>query len=648
MKACLYAAAVHGRLNWRLSIHFDTDCIYWFEQLGGKASLHLLEPVLSLGEAASLLECLNDTKSEFTVAEVNSGKTMRLLTNICGQLGIGQALRLRKVTYAEYMAEASAGRVPLDERELYELERLLAGRCLSRDELTQFIERHGLAKARSAWTSYVQAAALRGRAELRNGVERFRKRGMWPPRLKSSDKHSYRCRRCGMGEDRMHRSDCAHCSEACMYCEECLTMGKMQSCSLLVYGVQPKGEGEGSTVQDYVGATVTGDASPFIEKWGLSPAQTEAAERGLEFMRKDRNMRVGAAADNRFLIWAVTGAGKTEMIFPFIDYELHRGGKVVLATPRRDVVLELQPRLQKAFPDRTIVTLYGGSEQRWDPGDITLSTTHQLLRFSRQFDLVIIDELDAFPYHNNPSLQYAARNVCRAGGIYMLLSATPPAELRSAARRGNLEHVKVPVRFHRHPLPIPRMLASKPIKKGSGASLPAKAEEELQRSLERGAQLFVFVSRIRDVEPYVSLLRRRFPGHRVEGTSSKDPDRAQKVVDFRQRQTRILVTTTILERGVTVPKTDVFIVDADSSTFDDAALIQMAGRAGRSKDDPHGRVFFISTARTNSQIGAIRQIREMNRLAKRKGYLAEPYLRKRWGWTIRKQKSKAGEENHEN
>jgi competence protein ComFA len=47
----------------------------------------------------------------------------------------------------------------------------------------------------------------------------------------------------------------------------------------------------------------------------------------------------------------------------------------------------------------------------------------------------------------------------------------------------------------------------------------------------------------------------------------------------------------------------------------------MAGRAGRSKDDPHGNVVFAAVAHTNEQARAIAQIRLMNRLAKRKGYL---------------------------
>ncbi|MBW7462117.1 DNA/RNA helicase, partial [Paenibacillus sepulcri] len=124
---------------------------------------------------------------------------------------------------------------------------------------------------------------------------------------------------------------------------------------------------------------------------------------------------------------------KTEMIFPLIEACLQQGGRALIATPRRDVVLELDPRLRKAFPGTTVVTLYGGSTQRWEYGELTIATTHQLFRFRHAFDLVVIDELDAFPYHNDPMLQYAAGHVCKPGGTTVLLSATPPAQLRRAA-----------------------------------------------------------------------------------------------------------------------------------------------------------------------------------------------------------------------
>ncbi|MNV41844.1 hypothetical protein D3C71_1334950 [compost metagenome] len=76
-----------------------------------------------------------------------------------------------------------------------------------------------------------------------------------------------------------------------------------------------------------------------------------------------------------------------------------------------------------------------------------------------------------------------------------------------------------------------------------------------------------------------------------------------------------------------MPRSDVFILDADSDLFDEASLVQMAGRAGRSKDDPAGRVVFASLQWTRSQRGAISQIRTMNIIARRKGYISKDVTR---------------------
>ncbi len=274
------------------------------------------------------------------------------------------------------------------------------------------------------------------------------------------------------------------------------------------------------------------------------------------------------------------------------------------------------------------MTLYGGSEQCWEQGQITIATTHQLLRFHEAFDLVIIDEIDAFPYHNNPMLAYAAAKVCKPSGTNIFLSATPPRAVRQAAKRGRLPHVRVPVRFHRHPLPVPQLVSVPPLRKVvQSQTTPSSLFIKLVTSVERGAQIFVFVPNIQLVEPMVKLLRAKLSHGMseailcIEGTSSKDLARTEKVQLFRNREIRVLVTTTILERGVTVPKSDVFIMDADSRLFDEAALVQMAGRAGRSQDDPAGKVYFAAKEITQSQKEAIRQIKQMNRIARKQGYL---------------------------
>ncbi|QNK60475.1 DEAD/DEAH box helicase family protein [Paenibacillus sp. PAMC21692] len=390
------------------------------------------------------------------------------------------------------------------------------------------------------------------------------------------------------------------------------------------YSGSRKGEGERTSKGTSNGiskgtSSSTSKATSKVYESKLHVVEAEASSPRSSVLEEDK-----PSPDRSFLIWAVTGAGKTEMVFPLVESIISRGGRALIASPRRDVVLELDPRIRKAFPASNVVTLYGGSEQRWDRGEITLSTTHQLIRFHEAFDLVIVDEIDAYPYHGDPMLYFAADKSRLPGAPKLLLSATPPRELQYEAKQGRLAHARVPVRYHRHPLPVPKLLRSPSVRhllaKGS---VPASLLHAIRHSLGRGAQVFLFVQRISESEPMAALLRKQLPTNEIEATSSKDPDRANKVIRFRTAETRLLVTTTILERGVTVPRSDVFILDADGKLFDEASLVQMAGRAGRSADDPAGKVYFIGPARTVSQLRAVRHIRGMNRIAAKKGFLFE-------------------------
>jgi competence protein ComFA len=542
----------------------------------------------------------------------------------------------------------------------------LKGRSLLWEELVSLLEHLGIDAGDGSWKKYVQWGYLEGFVQLQGSVDSVETSGIIRWLRRKVDV----CRRCGSTGAAIRRTACASCGEeSCAYCESCLTMGRARRCSPLIVGVDVEGRayddrwnlsGERAYASSGDALTRPGamesaasllasqaDTIPFVPlgDWQLSPAQTEAAQEGLRFLANregagarrsngngntdgngaDRNVGVETNGARQFLIWAVTGAGKTEMMFPLVADELMRGGRVLIATPRRDVVLELLPRIKAAFPRHTVAALYGGSSQRWDCAAITVATTHQLLRFEGAFNLVVIDEIDAFPYHNNPVLTYAAKKACAQGGAFVLLSATPPAQLQMDAKRGKLPHVKVPVRYHRHPLPVPRLKRYGGLV-NLGAHGGGGLEQALSESLQRGAQVFVFVPKIERLAPTLAWLRHRLHGvcpyGQIDATSSQDAERHEKVLRLRSGDIRILLTTTILERGVTIPKADVIVLDADSALFDAAALVQMAGRAGRSAADPFGRVLFLARDKTRSQVEALRQIRAMNRLAHRKGYLA--------------------------
>jgi competence protein ComFA len=497
---------------------------------------------------------------------------------------------------------------------------MMQGRALLRSEAHALLAGAGGPGAAVSWSGVLQLAALLGRVRLSGSIaagDGGRLDALGRRRRERS------CLRCGSGEAFWHRTACAACGRLCAYCTACIGMGRSRECELLVIGQRPalhevKVERRRPLKQLSL--------ERRLAKWSLSPAQSAAAAKALRFVEEQENdpsRQTGKLVQTRdFLLWAVTGAGKTEMIFPLVESVLLRGGRALIATPRRDVVIELDPRIRKAFPAASVVTLYGGSEQRWETGDITLATTHQLLRFYQGFDLVVVDELDAFPYAGDPILHYAADKSCAPGAARLLLSATPPAELQRAAKRGKLPHARVPVRYHRHPLPVPHLYQTPAVKQMlQQRKLPSNLLAAMQASIQREAQLFVFVQQIAQTEPMAALLRAALKHPSVAATSSQDDERSEKVQRFRAREIRVLVTTTILERGVTIPRSDVYILDADGRLFDEASLVQMAGRAGRSAEDPFGRVYFCSRERNRSQAAAVRHIQSMNRMARKQGYL---------------------------
>lgn len=73
--------------------------------------------------------------------------------------------------------------------------------------------------------------------------------------------------------------------------------------------------------------------------------------------------------------------------------------------------------------------------------------------------------------------------------------------------------------------------------------------------------------------------------------------------------------STILERGVTFPCVDVFVVEANHRLFTKSSLIQIGGRVGRSMDRPTGDLIFFHDGLNASIKKAIKEIQQMNKEA---------------------------------
>ncbi|WP_396126315.1 helicase-related protein [Anaerobacillus sp. CMMVII] len=108
------------------------------------------------------------------------------------------------------------------------------------------------------------------------------------------------------------------------------------------------------------------------------------------------------------------------------------------------------------------------------------------------------------------------------------------------------------------------------------------------------------------------MLQKTFP--LLDGVHAEDPNRREKVQNFRQKELQILVTTTILERGVTVENVAVAVYGADDDIFTESALVQISGRVGRSARFPTGDIHFFHYGQTEAMLDAIDHINLMNKL----------------------------------
>ncbi|MFC6180406.1 DEAD/DEAH box helicase [Lactiplantibacillus daowaiensis] len=397
------------------------------------------------------------------------------------------------------------------------------------------------------------------------------------------------CRRCGSVLDRQ----LAQLPHQQFYCYQCLTLGRVSTLTSLYHLPEPNHFSKRPEL------TWTGQ---------LTATQTACATQIKQaFIRHDRH-----------LLWAVTGAGKTEMLFPGLAWALQHGLRVAVASPRVDVCLELAPRLQAAFATTTVAVLHGRQPEPYQYQQLTVCTTHQLLRFRAAFDVLIIDEVDAFPFAANPRLYYAVEQALKPTGALLYLTATPSTALLQQVRQKKLTISYLPLRFHRHLLPtIQVTLAPKWLAKLQRGQLIRPLQRWLAAYATSGQRFLVFVPRISQLAKVQAAIQQAQPTLIGLTVHAADPDRLTKVQQMRQAQVQYLVTTTILERGVTFPGIDVIVLGADDPVFSTAALVQIAGRVGRSKQRPTGAVRMIGASHSRRLKQAQRQIKLVNRKGRR-------------------------------
>lgn len=321
----------------------------------------------------------------------------------------------------------------------------------------------------------------------------------------------------------------------------------------------------------------------------LSTRQQEISQRLIVNYRKKRNT----------LIMAVCGSGKTEISFGVIAYVLNHGGRVCFTIPRKALCIELYDRFVDAFDAITIGLFYGGM-QKHPEASFIICTTHQLYRFvETPFDLILIDEADAFPFYGDRVLN-AFFDQC-VGGVFIKMSAT-----LTSSDIHDEDVLIMNRRYHGHDLPVPHVrLLPHPLDLFYLIYLVKKLSSRSQKIL-------IYVPTKACLPYYV---KRLSPFFKVAGVSSLSSDMNERLDDLRAGHLDALITTTILERGVTITNVQAIVMQASHPIFDERTLMQISGRVGRKIGYEDGLIIFCDRYFSKEMKQCIKTIKKLNRMS---------------------------------
>lgn len=336
------------------------------------------------------------------------------------------------------------------------------------------------------------------------------------------------------------------------YCRKCISVGSSKDLQLRVKVSKN-----------------TSSSIDFKLEYQLTPLQQELSTQLLQRYQNHQDT----------ILKAVCGAGKTEITYAVIKYALNTGKRVCFTSPRKELVIELAGRLQSQFTNIQITTVYGGNTAKVD-GQFIICTTHQLYRYPNCFDLLILDEQDAFPYANNEVLQNMLKNSIKGNYIYMsaTLSAKP-----------NLLMTK---RYHGHPLDMPKCYLTGKLLMYLGTIILIRSYKQA------GKPVLVYVPTVKLTTVVQNILS--FFKIKCASVSSKTPNITSLIDKLKAHKLDALVTTTILERGITIDNVQVIILFGDNQIYQTSTLIQICGRVGRKPNHPTGSISIFSPYKTKA------------------------------------------------
>ncbi|MCA1960883.1 MAG: primosomal protein N' [Desulfomonile sp.] len=233
------------------------------------------------------------------------------------------------------------------------------------------------------------------------------------------------------------------------------------------------------------------------------------ADQESAFQRIEQAMEKGGF--NPFLLFGVTGSGKTEVYLRAIQMTIAQGKRALVLVPE----IALTPQLVRRFLRRfgTGVALFHSGltpSQRLDEWrriyaglvNIVIAARSGIFVPLDNLGLIVVDEEHDPSYKQEDTCPYNARDMALArakleGACVILGSATPSFETFLNASRGRITRLDLPSRHHGGALPSVEVVDLKTVKQHEkkGAFLTSTLIKSIDAALNKHDQVVLFLNR---------------------------------------------------------------------------------------------------------------------------------------------------------
>lgn len=216
------------------------------------------------------------------------------------------------------------------------------------------------------------------------------------------------------------------------------------------------------------------------------------------------------AKKGSYLLFGVTGSGKTEVYIKVIEKAISEGKTAILLVPEISLTPNVLKLFRTVFGEKVAILHSGLSVgerydewQRLKKGEATIAIGARSAVFAPLADLgvIIIDEQHDGSYRSESNPRYNTIDVAEFRANYnncslVMGTATPSLDSYYAAEQGKYTLITMPERINKQPLPLVQIVdMANEVRAGNREMFSTLLKQELDDCLQKGNQAMLFLNR---------------------------------------------------------------------------------------------------------------------------------------------------------